>query len=113
MKAMSACITFMRRRGIGVGLLLPFFASAGAAQKFIDVGCRLFAFLQTVAFVVGVVYAIVAAFKYMSSGGEATKVSEAHKTLTYAAVGIGVAIIAEGFPSLVADLLGSGAPGGC
>ena len=69
--------------------------------------------LDTVAFymlavflVVAVIYIIIAAFKYLTSGGNPEKVQEATTSLIYSAIAIAVALLAWGFVNLVADLLG-------
>jgi len=72
----------------------------------IKVLCPILNYLFTIALIVGILMALVAAYKYLTSSGDATKVSEAHKTLTYAAIGIAVAILAGSFPLLVGSLLG-------
>jgi hypothetical protein len=63
-----------------------------------------------------VVFVFVAAYKYLTSGGDAEKVGSATKTITYAAVAIVVALLAKGFPSIVQSVfpmsVGAGA-GGC
>ncbi len=60
---------------------------------------------------VSVIMVVYAAFQYVTGGADAEKVSTARKTLTYAAVGIAVALIAKGFPLVVKDVFGSGASG--
>lgn len=47
-----------------------------------------------------------AAFLYLTAAGESEKVSKAHKTLAYAAVAVVVALLAKGFPVIVASLVG-------
>lgn len=89
-------------------IVLPFIAEAGkAVDEAVGIMCNIANYLFTFALVIGVIYAIVGAFKYMSSGGDATKVSEGHKTLTWAAVGIGIAILAGSFPGVIASLMGT------
>ena len=68
--------------------------------------CPILDYLFTIALIIGIVMALVAAFKYLTSGGDPNKVTEAHKTLTYAAVGLAVAILAGSLPILVGSLLG-------
>ncbi len=57
--------------------------------------------------------ALFGAYKYLTSSGDEQKVSSAHKTLTYAAVGIAVAILAAGFPNLVSFIVGGTGGWGC
>ncbi|MDP1629694.1 MAG: hypothetical protein Q8L57_03680, partial [bacterium] len=56
---------------------------------------------------VGVIIIIIAAFKYLTAGGDAAKVESAHKMLIYALVAVGIGILAKGFAFLVAELVGA------
>ena len=47
---------------------------------------------------------LVAAYNYVTAQEDTEKTSKARRTLTYAAVGIAVVLIAYGFPQLVASL---------
>ncbi len=92
---------------LGVSIfVLPLMAHAAAIVKIMGIACKIANYLFTLALAIGVIYAIVGAFKYMTSGGDSSKVSEAHKTLTWAAVGIAVAILAGSVPGVIASLLG-------
>jgi hypothetical protein len=91
-------------------------ATGGAVngvQVAVNIFCKVANLMFNVAMIVGIIFAILAAFKYMTAAGDTTKVSEAHKTLTYAIVGIGVAIIAGGVPAFIATFLGAGSVTGC
>jgi len=63
--------------------------------------CGVLRWIYTAAIIVGVIYILIAAYKYITAGGEAEKVSGAHKALTYAAIGIAVAILAYGVPVII------------
>jgi uncharacterized membrane protein len=63
--------------------------------------CGFLYWLYTLAIIIGVVYIIIAAYKYMTAGGEAEGVKSAHKSLTYGVIGILVAILAYGVPNIV------------
>lgn len=56
---------------------------------------------------VAVIMIIIAAYKYLTAGGDESKVSSAHKTLIYALVAIGVGLLAKGLIFLVAELVGA------
>jgi heme/copper-type cytochrome/quinol oxidase subunit 2 len=88
-------------------------AQSAAAQRATEILCRIFDVVYAVALVVGIIYAVVAGFKYTTAAGDASKVSEAHRSLLYAMIGIGVVIIADGVPGIVASIIGGDAPGGC
>ena len=61
---------------------------------------------------ISVIMALYAAYNYITAGDDTEKTTKARKILTYAAVGIVVALIAAGFPALVASLFpNSGASG--
>ncbi len=64
--------------------------------------------LFTFLIVLGVVFIIFAAFKYLTAGGDPEKVKSASHTLMYAVVAIVVAIVARAIPPLVGDLFGAG-----
>ncbi len=70
--------------------------------------CRFIGFFYVVVLAFSIVAILLAAFKYLTSGGDPTKVSGATKALTYGVVGIAVAIIAAGLPAFVASVLGQG-----
>ena len=53
-----------------------------------------------------VIFFIVAAFKYLTSGGDAEKVKSAHNMLIYGVVATAVAIIARGLVFLATSVLG-------
>ena len=56
-----------------------------------------------------VVFIIVAAFKYLTAAGDPEKVKGAGSTLLYAAIAVGVALLARAIPLIVASFLN--APG--
>lgn len=81
-------------------------------DDFVDILCYITDVIFTISIVIAIIFGIVAGYRYMTSGGETEKVSSAHKTLTYAAVGVAVAIIAVGVPTLVWTILAEGTSGG-
>jgi hypothetical protein len=56
--------------------------------------------------VLAVVMFLVGGYRYVTSGGEAERVSKANRTLLYAAIAVAVALIAAGIPSLINTFLG-------
>lgn len=58
--------------------------------------------------VFSVVMALVAAYKYVTSGGEPEKVRSAGKTLMYAAIGVVVALLASAIPIIIGTFFGVG-----
>lgn len=83
-------------------------------QGILNTVCVVFdwAFYFLIAF--AVIFIIYAAFKYLTAGGDAEKVKGAGSTLIYAAVAVGVALLARAIPLIVASFLGaSGNIGAC
>jgi hypothetical protein len=70
--------------------------------------CDILGWVYTFCIIAGVIYAIFCAYKYLTSGGDPNKVSEATKGLTYTAVGLAVAMVSVGIPGIVGGLLNSG-----
>ena len=54
---------------------------------------------------------IVAAFEYVTAGDDTEKTSKARRTLTYAAVGVAVALCALAFPQIVSTVVAPSAAG--
>ena len=73
--------------------------------------CTIADWVFTFALTVGIICVIYAAFLYMTAGGSSEKVGTANKTMIYAVVGIAIALIAGGVPSLVASFLDTTASG--
>ena len=51
---------------------------------------------------------MVAAYKYLTAGGDPEKVKSASNILIYAAIAIVVALFARGLPTLIYSLVGGG-----
>lgn len=49
---------------------------------------------------------IVAAYLYMTGGGNEAQIKKAHQTLTWALIGIGIVVLAQGADLLVKSILG-------
>jgi hypothetical protein len=82
------------------------FAAVPAPIKNLDdvkskILCGVASWLFAAAIVVSIIYVLIAAFKYMGGSDSSEKITEAHKSLVYAAIGIAVAIVAGGMPYIV------------
>ncbi|MEY4731572.1 MAG: Type secretion system pilin [Candidatus Parcubacteria bacterium] len=118
----SLALRFLTRpkvvRLVLLGALTPAVVAAQSSPinsigDFAKVLCDIGFVIYALSLVIGVVMAVVAAYKYMFSQGDPNKVSEAHKTLTYAAVGLAVAFVSWGLPNIVMTLLGGDEVTGC
>jgi uncharacterized membrane protein len=69
--------------------------------------CEVMNWFYTFALIIGIIFIIIAAFKYMMAGGDTEKFSQAHKALIYGVIGIAVAILAKSVPFVVGSFLGS------
>jgi len=56
--------------------------------------------------VISVLFILLAAYNFITSAGDATKVSTARSQILYAAIGIFVALLAKFFPAIVAQFVG-------
>jgi uncharacterized membrane protein len=77
----------------------------GTVEQVLDKLCLILKWVYTVAIIIGVIYILIAALKYVTAGGDAEKFKSAHKTLLYAVIGISVALLAWGIPSIISDFL--------
>ena len=82
-------------------------------QGVLNILCVVFSWMFWFLVVLAVIFVIVAAFKYLTAGGNPEAVSGAGRTLLYAAVAIGVALIARAVPFVVGTFLGAGTVNSC
>ncbi len=66
--------------------------------------CNIIDWFFWVIIIISVIMVLVAAFDYITAGDDTEKISLGRKRLTYAAVGIAVALLAAGFPKIVASV---------
>ena len=71
-----------------------------------NVLCPIFNNMFLILMVVSIIMILWGAFKYMKANGDAAEVTEATKSITYAGVGIAVALIAKAFPIIVGSIFG-------
>jgi hypothetical protein len=64
--------------------------------------------IYTIIFIVAVLFILLAAFNFITSKGDQTKVQTAKKQLLYAVIGIAVALLSYGVVNLVQNSLQSG-----
>lgn len=76
------------------------------AQGFIDALRTLTDWLFVILVVVAVVFIVLAGLQFITGGGDPTAVSAARTKLIWAAVGIGVALLARGLPEAIQNLFG-------
>ena len=85
----------------GVSLINPL-----NTTSFPTVVNNVIAFLSTdVAIPLTVIMVLVGAFQMMTSSGEPEKFGKARKTLTYAAVGLVIALVATGITTIIQSIL--------
>ena len=73
--------------------------------------CSILLWVFWLLIVLVILFVLIAAFKYLTSGGEPEKVKAASHMLLYAAVAVVVALLAKGLPTLVGNFVGGGTPG--
>jgi len=74
-----------------------------------DLICGLIPWIFWGLIVLSIVMVLIAAYRYVTSGGDAEKVSSANKTILYAAIAVVVALMAAGVPLIVDSFLSGGA----
>ena len=67
-----------------------------------------FSWLFTFLIVLAAIFAMVAAYKYLTAGGDPEKIKGASNVLIYAAIAVVAALFARGLPLLVSSLIGGG-----
>jgi hypothetical protein len=75
----------------------------GALDLLLVITNWLFSILMAVA----VIFIIMAAWTFLTAGGNPDSITKARQMLIYALVGVGVAVLARGLPILIASLMAS------
>lgn len=83
-------------------------ANITSLQSILNDLCVVFAWAFYFLIVVAILFVVVAAFKYLMSGGDPEKAKSAGAMLLYAAVAIGVALLAKAIPLVIGNFLGAG-----
>jgi hypothetical protein len=79
-----------------------------SVQSVLNLVCVVFDWAFYFLIALSVLFIIVAAFKYLTAGGDPEKVKGAGSTLLYAAIAVAVALLARAVPLVVASFLGAG-----
>lgn len=66
--------------------------------------CSIINWFFWIIILLSVIMVLVAAFDYVTAGDDTEKTTRGRKRLTYAAVGIAIALLASGFPAIVASV---------
>lgn len=90
--------------GSSGGTSLPNFLGEGAT--FPTLLERIVDFLLTLAGPLAVIMILWAAFLYITSSGNTSRIEQAHKVILWTVVGVGVLILSKGLISLIVDILG-------
>ncbi len=73
-------------------------------QQLQDVLCTFIVYFFWIVITISVIMILYAAFTYVTARDDQEKTSRARRTITYAALGIAVALLAVGFPNIVGSL---------
>ena len=95
-----------------VGIVVPLTVSADLGTIGTALVSTLIGYLKNILYVFAVLIIIIAAFVYLTAGGDAEKISKAHKMLVWALVAVLVAVLSTVLRDAVCDL-GAAAGGGC
>jgi len=88
---------------------VPAGAEAAPVRTFEDVLGVLDQFIlwfQAILFIVAIIFILIAAFYFVTAGGNSDKISTAKTMIIWAAVGIGIALLAYAVKPIVLQLLG-------
>lgn len=66
--------------------------------------CSFIIYFFWIVIVISVIMVLVAAFDYVTAGDDTEKTTRGRKRLTYAAVGIAIALLATGFPAIISSV---------
>ena len=77
------------------------------AQGFIEAMRTLTDWLFVILVVVAVVFIVLAGLQFITGGGDPVAVSAARTKLIWAAVGVGIALLARGLPAAIQNLIGT------
>ena len=95
---------------LGAGVSVAF-AQTTATQapittqaQLVTLFCSIINWFIVILLAISVIMVLVAAYNYVTAQEDTEKTTKARRTLTYAAVGIAVVLIAYGFPQIVATV---------
>ena len=91
--------TTFGRTGLPTGITQP--------AQFVQVIQDLTDWLFIILLVISVIFIVLAGLQFITGGGDPAAISAARTKLIWAAVGIGVALLARGLPAAVANLIGT------
>ena len=86
----------------GSGVTSPINSVSGVQ----DLLNRVLRIMYVIFFIIAAIFIVLAAFQYLTAGGDEEKVGKAKQMLIYAIVAIAVALIATGVSSVVSGVLG-------
>lgn len=92
---------------------VPQATSITSLSSVLNLLCTVFAWAFYFLIVVAVIFVIVAAFRYLTAAGDPEKVKAAGSTLLYAAIAIGVALLARAVPLVIGSFLGASGVSSC
>lgn len=78
-----------------------------SVQGVLNLMCYFAVYFFYTVIIITVIMIVYAAFLYVTAGDNTEKTTKARKTITYAAVGVAVSLLAVGFPNIIEGLAGS------
>ncbi len=77
-----------------------------SVQGVLNLLCYFAVYFFYTVIIITVIMIVYAAFLYVTAGDSTEKTTKARKTITYAAVGIAVSLLAVGFPNIIEGIAG-------
>ena len=78
-----------------------------SVETLFDKVCAVVYWIFGAMIILAVIFVLVAAFRYLTAGGDPEKVGKANHSLVYAAVAVVVALLARAVPTIVATFMGA------
>ena len=93
---------------VGAVTVVPLPTNVSTVGPLLDKVCSIINLLFTVLLIVAVIFILLAAFTYLTAGGDPEKVKKASSQVLYAVVAVVVATFAKIIPIVVSNFLGTG-----
>jgi hypothetical protein len=99
---------FANAQGPATGGNVPAVNNLEDIQSVLNYVCTIFGWMFYFLIALAIVFGVIGAYRYLTSAGNSEKVKTANNTLLYAAIAVGVALLARSIPLIVASFISGG-----
>ena len=89
------------------GISPPSATGINSVQSVLNLVCTVFDWAFYFLIALAVLFAVIAAFRYLTAAGNPEQVKAANNTLLYAAIAVAVALLAKGIPLIIGSFFGA------